>query len=118
MKARPGPRAVARNRHDRDPDIRDGPALHVEQPPVDHLLGPERDLGGGLIVVGVELDPADAIAGRHRDGAKILVARRGRPGRIDPEPARAVRAGVGERDHLGSRRRRGPDRASGSAHGP
>ena len=108
MKAGPGLREVAADRPDRDRDIRDGPALHVEQPPVDHLLRPERDLGGGLIVVGVELDPADAIAGRHGDGAEILVSRRGRPGasiRNRPEPsARASPSGIGlNRDMKGAR---------------
>ena len=31
---------------------------------MDHLLSPQRDLGGGLIVIGIERDPADAKAGR------------------------------------------------------
>ena len=107
-KLNPSPCGIAENRHDRDPDIRNGPALHVEQPPLDHLLRPEGDVGGRLIVVGIELDPADTITGRQGDGAEILVARRRRPGCIDPEPARAVCAGVGERDHLELRRKRGP----------
>jgi hypothetical protein len=54
MKLGPSLRGVATDRRDRDPDARDGPALQVEELPVDHLLRPERDLGGGLIVVGIE----------------------------------------------------------------
>ena len=52
-------------------DALGGPALQVEQPPLDHLLGPERDVGGGLVGVGVELDPAGAVARRERDGAEL-----------------------------------------------
>ena len=48
-----------------------GLALQVEQPPLDHLLGPKRDVGGGLLGVGVELDPAGAIARRQGDGAEF-----------------------------------------------
>ena len=51
-----------------------GRPLKVEQPPLDHLLGPERDVGGGLIGVGVELDPADAVARRDGDGADLVMA--------------------------------------------
>lgn len=82
------------------------PALHVEHPPVDHLLRPERDLGLGPIVVGIEHDPADAMAGRHRDGEEILVPGRGRPERIEPEPARVVRAAAAEPDRLEARQNR------------
>ena len=85
-------RRIATDRRDRERDVRDGLALQVEQPPVDHLLGPERDVGGGLVGVGVELDPAGTIAGRQGDGAERLVTRRRGPRRIEPEPARAVAA--------------------------
>ena len=50
---------------DRDLDVPGGPALQVDQPAVDHLLGPERDVGGGLLGVGIELGPADAVARRQ-----------------------------------------------------
>ena len=66
--------------------------MHVEQSPVDHLLRPERDIGGGLFVVGVELDPAGAISRRQGNGAEPVVAAMTTSGRIDPEPARAIRA--------------------------
>ena len=90
--------AIASNRRDRDRDARDGPALHVEQSPVDHLLRPERDVGGGLIVVGVELDPAGAVAGRRATAPNSSWRDddvRGASSRNRPEPsARASPIGI------------------------
>ena len=63
------PRDDAAHGLDRHLDVADRPAIHVEQPPLDHLLGPERDVGGRPVGVGIELDPAGAVAGRDRDGA-------------------------------------------------
>ena len=60
---------------DRDRDIRGGPALQVEEAALDHLLGSERDIGVGLVGVGVELDPADPISGGQGDGADTLIPR-------------------------------------------
>ena len=89
---------------DRQLDIAGGLALQVEQPPVDHLLGPKRDLGGGLIGVGVELDPADAITRRQGDRAEFVVtrrrgARRRRPG---TGPSRRWRPGRAPSDTIDS----------------
>ena len=48
-----------------DRDAPDRPAVQVEQAPLDHLLGPECDVGDRPVGVGVELDPAGAIARRR-----------------------------------------------------
>ena len=75
---------------DRDLDALDRPAFHVEQPPLDHLLGPERDVGIGLVGVGVELDPAGAVAWRNAT-APVWRCRddevRGASSRNRPEPS-------------------------------
>ena len=62
-------------RFDRDPDAPDGPAVDIEKTPLDHLFGSKRDVGGGLIGVGVQIDPADAVAGRDGDGDGFLMCR-------------------------------------------
>ena len=51
-------------------------AIHVEQAPLDHLLGSERDVNVGLVGVGVELDPAGTIARRKSDGAGLVMSGR------------------------------------------
>ncbi len=60
---------------DRDRDTLHGPALEIEQAPLDHLFGSECDVGGGLIGVEVEIDPAGTIAGRDGNGAGLLMDR-------------------------------------------
>ena len=82
---------------DRDLDAAHGLARDVEEPALDHPLGLEPDLGVGPIGVGIEVDPADAIAGSHRDGGELVITRRGRAGRIEPETARAVAARMADR---------------------
>ncbi len=42
--------------------------VHIEQFATDDLLGAESDLSRGLLGIGVERDPAQAEAGRHRQG--------------------------------------------------
>ena len=56
---------------DRDADARHDPPLDVEQPPLDHLLGPERDVGGRLVGVDAQVDPAHAES-RRRAAAPIM----------------------------------------------
>ena len=91
------PRDDAAHGLDRHLDIPDRPAVHVEQPPLDHLLGSERDVGGRLVGVGIELDPAGAVAGRHRDGAEpVMPGRRGALG-VDPEAAGVVAPRLADR---------------------
>ena len=46
-------RHVSADRPDRNGQVRDGFSLHVEELALSDLLGPERDLGGGLIGVDV-----------------------------------------------------------------
>ena len=73
---------------------------HVDQPAVDDLLGPELDLGRGLLGVGVELGPAEADPGARGQGvdreeradAVRDASRRKRPSPSDgPWPSRACR---------------------------
>ncbi len=73
-----------------------GPA--GQTPALNDLLGPERDVGGRPIGVGVEVDPARAIAGRDRDGAELIVPRRRDPRGVDAEPSRSVGAGIADGD--------------------
>ena len=78
-----------------------GRPIHVEQATLDHLLGPECDVGDGLVGVGVELGPTGTIARRQSDGADMMMpGRRGARG-VDLEPARAVAARLSDRrwDH-------------------
>ena len=58
---------------DRHPDALDGPAMQVEQPPLNYLFGSERDVGGRLIGIEVDVDPADPVAGRDRSGAAFVM---------------------------------------------
>ena len=48
-----------------------GRPIHVEQAPLDYLLGSECDVNVGPVGIGVELDPAGTIARRNSDGADI-----------------------------------------------
>ena len=82
--------SVAQDRRDRDHRARDGLAVHVEEAALDDLLRHEPDLGRWLVLVGVEVGPADAVAGRQRGGAERRVIGRRGAGRIEPEPARSV----------------------------
>ena len=50
--------------------------MQVEKSPVDHSFRPERDVGGGLIFVRVELDSAETIARSQGDAAAFLVEQR------------------------------------------
>ncbi len=84
------------NLRDRDHHVRRRPALHIKQPAMNHLLALERDIGGRLIGVGIELDAAHAITGRDRDDADGFVPRRRSPRRVDAEPPRSVRARIAD----------------------
>ena len=61
---------------DRHRDTLGGPALQVEEAPLDHLLGLQPDFGVGLIGVGVELGPADSVTRCQGDGHELVVPRR------------------------------------------
>ncbi len=69
------PREITTERCDRECDVRGGLSLQVEESPLDHLLRWEGDLDVGLVVVGIEPDPAGTIARRQGDGAEQLVER-------------------------------------------
>ena len=90
-------RQRAADRPDRDLHARDAPALGVDQAALDDLLGLERDLGGRLILVGVEVGPAHAVAGGQRRGAELGVLRRRGAGRVEPEPARTIARRMADR---------------------
>ena len=75
---------------DRDHDVGDGAALHVEESAVDHVLGLERDVGGWLVGVRIQCDPAHAKAGRDRDGTTLRYHDddvRGASSRNRPDPS-------------------------------
>ncbi len=91
------PRDDAAHGLDRHLDIADRPAAQVEQPPLDDLLWPEHDVGGRLIGIGIQLDPADAVAGRHRDGTDPVMPRRCGARGVDPEAARVVAPHLADR---------------------
>ena len=74
-----------------------GRALQVEQSPEDDLLRPERNIGGGLIVIDVELGPAGTIAGRQGD-------ERADPHHTVTTTCAAHRAGTGPSRPLGIHR--------------
>ena len=61
------------DRPDVDHDALDGPALHIEQASLDHLLGLKPDVAGGLLGVEIELAPADSIPRRDRRDAKAFM---------------------------------------------
>ena len=104
---------------DRQLHIAGGLALQVEQPPVDHLLGPKRDVGGGLVGVGVErVDPAGAITRRQGDRAEFVMTRRRDARDVDPEPARAVAGGPAELLRVQVARPRPHSEDHGPAHRP
>ena len=51
-----------------------GPALHIKQPAMNHVLAPERDVGGRLIGVGIEVDAAHTVTGAIATAPKIRTA--------------------------------------------
>ena len=62
----------------------------VKQPPVDHRLGAKRDVGSGLLGVGVELGPGCAKARRQRDHTEVRLLRRRSARDVDANTAQAV----------------------------
>ena len=56
-------------------DAVNGPALYIEQTAVDDLLGSEREIGIGLIGVGVEVNPTGSIARCDSDSTYFVVCR-------------------------------------------
>ena len=85
------PRTTGKNDSDPQRDARRRLALHVEHPPADDLLRPQRDVGDGRVGVGVELGPADAVSRRHRGDDEPRMCRaevvRGISIRKRPEPS-------------------------------
>ena len=75
-------------------------AEKVKEPPVDHLLGPKRDVGGGLQGVDVELGPARAKPGPPRDHAKFIITRRRRPRDVDAKSTHAIAGRVPNLRHV------------------
>ena len=53
------------------------PPLHVEETPLDYLFGTKCDLASGLGGIRVEVNPGGPIAGCQRNGAELIVTRRG-----------------------------------------
>ncbi len=67
----PSPEGGCVDPGDRHRDALGGPALQIEEASLDHLLGLQPDFGVGLIGVGVELGPADAVARCQGDGHEL-----------------------------------------------